>query len=78
MEHMFQDQFFNQVQKSENNTAYNSGMDLARFRMLINELLNNNLDIVQEEYPMIVLDGDYDICMSNIGKYTRHTRHIER
>ena len=53
-------------------------MDLARFRMLIRELLNKDTDIVPEEAPLIVLGGDSAICMANNFKYTKHTRHISR
>ena len=53
-------------------------MDLAHFRMLIHELLNKDTDIVPEEYPLIVLDSKYAMCMANNGKDTKHTRHISR
>ena len=53
-------------------------MALAHFRMLIHELLNKDPDIVPEEAHLIVLDSKYDMCRSNNGKDTKHTRHIER
>ena len=53
-------------------------MDLAHFLMLIHELLNKDPYIVPEEDPMIVLDSKYAMCMDKNGKYTKHTRHIER
>ena len=53
-------------------------MALAHFRMLINELLNKDPDIVTEEAPLIVLDGKSAMCMANNGKDTKHTRHIAR
>ena len=40
-------------------------MSLAHFRMLINELLNKDPDIVPEEAPLIVLDSKSDMCMAN-------------
>ena len=43
--------------KSEYNAACTAGMALAHFRMLINELLNKDPDIVPEESPLIVLDS---------------------
>ena len=46
--------------------------------MLINELLKNDLDIVQEEAPLIILDSKSEIFMAKNGKYTKHTRHIAR
>ena len=46
--------------------------------MLIHELLNEDLDIVPEEAPLIVLDSKSAMCMAKNGKYTKHTRHIER
>ena len=53
-------------------------MTLAHFRMLINELLNNNTDIVPEEDTLIILDSRSAMCMANNGKDTKHTRHISR
>ena len=49
-------------------------MDLARFRMLIHELLNKDPDIAPEEAPLIVLDSKSSMCMANNGKDTKHTR----
>ena len=54
-------------------------MDLAHFRMLINELLNEDPDmVVPKEAPLIVLDSKSDMCMTKNGKDTKHTRHIAR
>ena len=53
-------------------------MELAYFRMLINELLNKDPDIVPEESPLIVLDSKYATYMANNVKDTKHTRHIAR
>ena len=53
-------------------------MDLAHFRMLIHELLNEDPDMVSEEAPLIVLDSKSAMCMAKNGKDTKHTRHIAR
>ena len=53
-------------------------MALAHFRMLINELLNKDPDIVPEEALLIVLDSKSAICMAKNGKDDKHTRHIAR
>ena len=53
-------------------------MDLAHFRMFINELLNEDPDMVPKESPLIVLDSKSAMCMAKNGKYTKHTIHIER
>ena len=53
-------------------------MTLARFRMLINELLKNDPDIFTEEDPLIVLDIKYTVCMDRNGKDTKHIWHIYR
>ena len=53
-------------------------MDLAHFRMLINELLNKDTYIVPEEAPIIILDSKSTICMAKNGKDTKHTRQIYR
>ena len=42
--------------ESEYNAACISGMALAHFRMLINELLNEDPYMVTKEAPLIVLD----------------------
>ena len=53
-------------------------MALSHFRMLIHELLNKDSDIFSEEAPLIVLDSNSDVCMTNSGKDIKHTRHIFR
>ena len=53
-------------------------MDLAHFRMLINELLNEDPDMVPKEATLIVLDSKSSMCMAKNGKDTKHTRHISR
>ena len=53
-------------------------MDSAHFRVLINELLNKDSDIVPEEAPLIILDSRYSICMDNNGKDTNHNMHVAR
>ena len=53
-------------------------MALAHCRMLINELLNKNPDIVPKEAPLIALDRKSAVCMAKNGKDTKHTRHIAR
>ena len=53
-------------------------MDLAYYRMLVHELLNENPDMVPKEAPLIVLDSKSAICMDKNGRDTKHTRHIAR
>ena len=53
-------------------------MALAHFRILINELLNKDPDIVPEEAPLIILDSKSDMCMDKNGRYAKHTRHVAR
>ena len=53
-------------------------MALARFRMLVHELLNDYPDMVPKEAPLIVLDRKSAMCMAKNGNYTKHTRHIAR
>ena len=64
--------------ESEYNAACTAGMALASFIMLIHELLNEDPDMVPEEYPLIVLDSKSAMCMAKNGKDTKHTRHIAR
>ena len=53
-------------------------MALEHLRMLINEFLKKDPDIVPEEAPLIVLDSKYAICMANNGNDNKHTRQIAR
>ena len=53
-------------------------MALAHFRMLVNELLNEDQDMVPKEAPLIVLDSKFSICMAKNGKDIKHHRHIAR
>ena len=59
--------------ESEYNSACTTGMDLAHFRMLVHELLNEDSDMVPKEAPLIVLDGKSSMCMAKNGKDTKHT-----
>ena len=63
--------------ESEYNAACTSGMDLAHSRMLINELLNKDPDIVTQEAHLIVLDSKYAMCMDNNGKDTKTNTHCK-
>ena len=47
-------------------------MDLAHFRMLINELLKKDPDIVPEEAPLVVLYSKSALCMDKNVKDTKH------
>ena len=53
-------------------------MDLAHFRMLVHEFLNEDLDMVPKEDYLIIVDSKYVMCMAKNGKDTKHTRHIAR
>ena len=63
---------------SEYNAACTAGMDLADFRMLIHEFLNEYPYMVPKEAPLIVLDSESAMCMAKNGKDIKHTRHIAR
>ena len=39
------------------NSSFNVGMVLAHFRMLNNELLNKDLDMVPEQATLVILDS---------------------
>ena len=66
------------IAESEYDTACTTGMDLAHFRMLINELLNKDPDIFPKEDPLIVLDSKSAIFMAKNSKGNKQTRHISR
>ena len=58
--------------ESEYNVACTARMNLAHFRMLINEWFNMDLYIVPEGAPRIILDSKSAAFMDNNGKDTRH------
>ena len=64
--------------ESEYNASCTAGMDLAHFRMLVHELLNEDPDMVRKEDPLVVLDSKSAMCMAKNGRDTKHTRHISR
>ena len=64
--------------ESEYNAAFTAGMDLAHFRMLVHELLNEDPYMVPKEAPLIVLDSKSAMCMAKNGRDTKHIRHIAR
>ena len=64
--------------ESDYNVAYTLGMSLSHFRMLINEFLTNDTDIVPQEAPLFLLDINSDVCMARKIKDTKHTKHISR
>ena len=64
--------------ENEYNAACTAGMASAHFRMLVNELLNEDPDMVPKEDTLIVLYSKSFMCMAKNGKDTKHTRHIAR
>ena len=60
----------------EYNSACTAVMDLAHSRILNNELLNKDTDVVPEQAPLIILDSKSDICMAKNGKDTKHKPNI--
>ena len=46
--------------------------------MLIHELLSKDPDIVIEEAPLIILDINSAVCLTNNGKNNNYTSHIPR
>ena len=64
--------------ESEYNSACTVGIDLAHFRMLINELWNKDPEIVSYEPPLIVLYSKSSVNMDNNGKDSKHTKQNAR
>ena len=46
-------------------------MALAHFRMINNELLNKDPDLVPEQAPIVILDNKSDMCMAKNSDYTK-------
>ena len=53
-------------------------MILAHSRMINNELLNKDPNVLPEQAPLIILDRKLSVCVSNNSKYTKHTRKIDK
>ena len=53
-------------------------MALEYFNMLNNEFMNKDPDVVPKYSSLIILDRKLTVCMTNNGKYTKHTRYISR
>ena len=66
------------IAEGDYNAACTSGMSLAHFRMLNNELLNKDSDVVTEQSNLIILNRKSYICMANNSKDAKHTRNISR
>ena len=64
--------------ESEYNVEFNAGMDLAHFRILVHELLNEDPYMFPKEAPLIVLDSKSAMCMAKNGKDTKYNIHIAR
>ena len=64
--------------ESEYNAACNTVTTLSNLRMLIQEFLNKDSDIVSKEAPIIILHSKSDVCMANNVRDTNKKRHISR
>ena len=64
------------IAESEYNSSFTAVMSLAHFRMLNNEFLKKDPDVVPEQSPLIILGGKSVICMANTGKDTKNTIHV--
>ena len=53
-------------------------MSQAHYRILNNELLNNNPNVFPEQAPLIILDIKSAFCMAKHGKDNKHSKHISR
>ena len=61
---------------NEYKDSYNVVIYLAHFSMLNNKSLSKNIDVVQEQAPLIILDHKSSVCMDKNGKDTKHTIYI--
>ena len=64
------------ITESYYNAACTTGTALANLRMLINELLKKDTDIVPEKAPLIILDRKSTVFMDRNVKDTNHISHI--
>ena len=64
--------------ESENNVSFAALMDLAHFRIINNDLVNKDPDVVPYQAPLIILDSNSAVCVDNNGKDIKQNRHISR
>ena len=64
--------------ESEYNAACTTGIDLAHFKMINNELMNKDPDVVTDKAPLIILDRKSAMCMDRNGKDDKHIRQNPR
>ena len=64
--------------ESEYGGACTTGMALAQFRIINNELINKDPSVYPEQALLVLLDIKSSVCMTNNGKDTKHTREISR
>ena len=67
----------NIISNSKYNAKYNTGMDLANFKMPNDKFLNKDPYVFPEQATLIILDSKPAICMANNGKYTYNTKRIQ-
>ena len=60
--------------ESEYNASCTAGTALENFRILFNEFINEDPDMVPEEDPLVVLDSKSAMCMAKNGKDTKQCR----
>ena len=53
-------------------------MDIGHFRILNNEFLDKDPDLVPEQSHLLILDSESAVCMANNSKYVKHTINIAR
>ena len=58
----------------EYNESCNPGMALEHFRMINNEFLDKDPNVVPEQVYLIILDGKSAMCIAKNGKGNKHTR----
>ena len=62
--------------ESDYNAACTAATSTSHSRMLNNEFLNKDPDMVLEQATLIIWDSKSDVCVDNNGKYTKHIRHM--
>ena len=56
--------FAQSISESDYSSSRTAGMYLSHFRMLNNEFLNKDPDVVPEQAPLIILNSKSDVCMA--------------
>ena len=64
--------------ESEYNPTCTAFIDLSNFKMLMNEMINKDPDVVPYQALLLLLDINSAVCVDKNSNDKKHTRHMAR